>query len=490
MCNVEDSTARGRSGGIVGVLAVAGIVASLMQTLVVPLIGELPRLLGTTASNAAWVVTATLLASAVAMPVTGKLGDLYGKRRMLLILMIPLIAGSVVCAVSGSVVPMIVGRGLQGVGMGMIPLGISALRDLLPPERLGSAIALMSSSMGIGGAFGLPLSAAVIENTSWRALFWGSAALSLLVAVTIWFLVPDVPARGGGRIDAVGAVGLGAGLVCFLLGVSKGGDWGWTSGTTVGLLAAAVVLFLLWGAWELRTRDPLVDLRVTARRPVLLTNLASVMIGFAMYAQALIGPQLLQIPEATGYGLGQSMLAAGLWMAPAGLMMMLVSPLGARLSAARGPKVTLCAGALVIAAGYGSSVLMTGSPWGVVAFTCIISIGVGFAYGAMPALIMGAVPHSETASANSFNTLMRSIGTSVAAAVVGVVLAEMTVSLGGHALPSENGFRVGLLIGCGAALVSALIALTIPGRRAEPGAAGGRAAESAAPAGTGAAAKG
>ncbi|WP_262402585.1 MFS transporter [Actinomadura sp. CNU-125] len=470
-------------------LAVAGIVASLMQTLVVPLIGELPRLFGTTASNAAWVVTATLLAGAVAMPVTGKLGDLYGKRRMLLVLMIPLIAGSIVCALSGSVVPMIVGRGLQGVGMGMIPLGISALRDLLPPERLGSAIALMSSSMGIGGAFGLPLSAAVIENVSWRALFWGSAGLSLLVAALIWFLVPDVPARGGGRIDAVGAVGLGGGLVCFLLGVSKGSDWGWTSAATIGLLAGAVVLFVLWGLWEMRARDPLVDLRVTARRPVLLTNAASIMIGFAMYAQALIAPQLLQIPEAVGYGLGQSMLAAGLWMAPGGLMMMLVSPLGARLSAARGPKVTLCVGALIIALGYGSSVLLTGSTWGVVAFTCVISIGVGFAYGAMPALIMSSVPRSETASANSFNTLMRSIGTSVAAAVVGVVLAEMTVTMGGHALPSENGFRVGLLIGCGAALVSALIALTIPGRRPATGGPGEEAAGSAVPAGAGAAAK-
>ncbi|OLT26936.1 MFS transporter permease [Actinomadura sp. CNU-125] len=486
---MEVSASRGRPGGIVGVLAVAGIVASLMQTLVVPLIGELPRLFGTTASNAAWVVTATLLAGAVAMPVTGKLGDLYGKRRMLLVLMIPLIAGSIVCALSGSVVPMIVGRGLQGVGMGMIPLGISALRDLLPPERLGSAIALMSSSMGIGGAFGLPLSAAVIENVSWRALFWGSAGLSLLVAALIWFLVPDVPARGGGRIDAVGAVGLGGGLVCFLLGVSKGSDWGWTSAATIGLLAGAVVLFVLWGLWEMRARDPLVDLRVTARRPVLLTNAASIMIGFAMYAQALIAPQLLQIPEAVGYGLGQSMLAAGLWMAPGGLMMMLVSPLGARLSAARGPKVTLCVGALIIALGYGSSVLLTGSTWGVVAFTCVISIGVGFAYGAMPALIMSSVPRSETASANSFNTLMRSIGTSVAAAVVGVVLAEMTVTMGGHALPSENGFRVGLLIGCGAALVSALIALTIPGRRPATGGPGEEAAGSAVPAGAGAAAK-
>ncbi|MFD0535602.1 MFS transporter [Actinomadura luteofluorescens] len=194
---MDESAPAVRPGGIVGVLAVGGIVAAFMQTLVVPLIAELPRLLHTTASNATWVVTSTLLASAVAMPMIGRLGDLYGKRRMLLVCMVPLITGSVICALAGSLVPMVVGRGLQGVGMGMIPLGISALRDLLPPERLGSSIALLSSSMGIGGAFGLPLAAVIADNMSWRVLFWGSAAMSALVATLIYLLVRPRPSRPG-----------------------------------------------------------------------------------------------------------------------------------------------------------------------------------------------------------------------------------------------------------------------------------------------------
>ncbi|MEU7882433.1 MFS transporter [Microbispora bryophytorum] len=460
------STSAARPGGIVSVMAVAGIVASLMQTLVVPLIAELPNLLSTTASNASWVITVTLLAGAVTTPVTGRLGDLYGKRLMMLVCSAPLIAGCVVCALAGSLTPMIIGRGLQGMGMGMIPLGISALRDLLPPERLGPSIALLSSSMGIGGALGLPIAAAVAEYASWRVLFWGSAVLSVLVAVLIWLLVPVTPGRASGRFDVAGVLGLGSGLVCLLLGVSKGADWGWTSGTTLGLLSVALVVLLLWGWWELRVKDPLVDLRVTARRQVLLTNLASIVVGFSMYAQALIVMQILQLPAATGYGLGQSMLAAGLWMAPSGLMMMAVSPLGARLSAARGPKVTLIAGSLVMALGYGSSTVLLGSTWGLLIVTCVCNIGVGLAYGAMPALIMGAVPRSETAAANSFNTLMRSIGTTVSAAVVGVVLSQMTIRLGGHVLPSEGGFRAGMLIGCATALVAAAVTLALPPRAA------------------------
>ncbi|WP_328719859.1 MFS transporter [Streptomyces sp. NBC_00247] len=453
-----------RAGGVITTLALAGTAAAIMQTLVTPLIAELPQILHTSSSNAAWVITVTLLVAGVCVPVTGRLGDLLGKRRMLLACAVPLIAGSVVCALASSVVPMIVGRGLQGMGMGMVPLGIALLRDVVPAEKLSSSIALVSASMGIGGALGLPISAAVAEYTSWRVLFWGSAALAVIVAVLIYTFVPDVPAGAKGqRFDAPGAVGLAIGLVSLLLAISKGADWGWGSGTTLGLFAVAVVALGAWGFYELRTRDPLVDLRTTARPRVLMTNISSILVGVGMYSFMLIAPQLLQFPEATGYGLGQSMLACGLWMAPGGVMMMIVSPLGGKLINARGPKIALVLGALVISAGYGISLLLMGSAWGLMIVGIVINSGVGLAYGAMPALIMSSVPISETAAANGFNTLMRSLGTTIGSAVIGVVLAQMTINLGGHSLASEGGFRVGLTVGCAVALIAAAVAAFIPG---------------------------
>ncbi|MEO3752568.1 MFS transporter [Streptomyces sp. B6B3] len=459
------------TGGVVATLALAGTTAAIMQTLITPLIAELPRILDTTPSNAAWVITVTLLVAAVCVPVSGRLGDLLGKRRMLLACSVPLVVGSVVCALASSVVPMIIGRGLQGMGMGMVPLGIALLRDVVPADRLSSSIALVSASMGIGGGLGLPIAAAVAQYAHWRVLFWGSAGLAAVIAVLLWRLIPDVPAGARGqRFDAPGALGLGAGLVCLLLAVSKGGDWGWASATTVGLAVAAVALLLGWGLWELRTRHPLIDLRSTARPRVLLTNLASIFVGFSMYASMLVVPQLLQFPEETGYGLGQSMLAAGLWMAPGGIIMMFVSPLGGRLTDARGPKHTLVCGVLVLAVGYGLALLLMGSAWGLMLALMVTSGGVGLAYGAMPALIMGSVALSETAAANGFNTLMRSLGTSVGAAVVGVVLSEMTVTMGGYSFASEDGFRAALIIGGGVALVAAAIASVIPAGR--PGTAG------------------
>jgi MFS family permease len=459
-----------RSGAVVAALALAGTVAAIMQTLVTPLIADMPQILDTTPSNAAWVVTVTLLVAGVCVPVSGRLGDLVGKRRMLLVCAVPLVVGSVVCALASSVLPMIIGRGLQGMGMGMVPLGIALLRDVVPQEKLSGSIALVSASMGIGGAIGLPLAAAVAQYADWRVLFWGAAVLALSVGTLIFFFVPDVPAGAKGqRFDAPGAVGLAVGLVSLLLVISKGGDWGWTSGTVLGLFALAVVSLAGWGIYELRTREPLVDLRTTARPRVLFTNASSILIGVGMYAFMLIAPQLLQFPEATGYGLGQSMLAAGLYLAPGGVMMMIVSPLGGKLINARGPKFTLICGALVIAVGYGIALPLMGTAWGLMLVGIVINSGVGLAYGAMPALIMSAVPVSETAAANGFNTLMRSLGTTIGSAVIGVVLAQMTITMGGHTLASEDGFRTGLLIGCGVAVAAAAVALLIPAGRTGTG---------------------
>ncbi|MFF3373710.1 MFS transporter [Streptomyces sp. NPDC002680] len=474
-------SAPARPNAVVAVLAFGGIVVALMQTLVIPIVPELPKLLDAPSSDTAWAVTATLLAGAVATPMMGRLGDMYGKRRMLLVSLVLLVAGSVTAALSDSLVPLIVGRALQGLASGVIPLGISIMRDELPAERLGSATAMMSASLGVGGALGLPAAALIADNFDWHMLFWSSAAMGVVALVLVLAFVPESRVRTGGRFDLIGAAGLAAGLISLLLAISKGADWGWGSGTTLGLFAAAVVVLLAWGYFELRTTQPLVDLRTTARSQVLFTNLASIALGFAMFAMSLALPQLLQLPEATGYGLGQSLLAAGLVMAPSGLVMMATAPVSAAVSKARGPKVTLMIGALIVASGYGLNIVLMSELWHFIVVSCVIGAGIGFTYGAMPSLIMGAVPASETGSANSLNTLMRSIGTSSASAVAGVVLAQMTTDFGGTALPSENGFKTVLAIGAGAALVAFAIASFIPGRRATTEGAAAAAEEKALP---------
>lgn len=454
---------RSEENGLIAVLAFGGVVVSLSQTLVIPLLGMLPAILGTSATNAAWVVTVTLLAGAVAGPVMGRLGDLYPKKHVVIGCTAIMVVGSVLCALSTSLWPMLIGRALQGVGIGVIPIGIATMREVLPAVRLGPSISLMSSSLGVGGALGLPAAAALAQYGSWQWMFWGSAVLGLAIIAMMAVRIRALSAaKPDGTLDLVGASGLAVGLISLLLAVSKGADWGWASALTLSLFALAAVAFPAWGWWVLRHPSPVVDLRVAARRPVLMTNIASVLVGMGLYAQLIVLPQVLQLPVATGHGLGQSMVAMGLWIAPGGLAMMAVSPISGRLITTRGPKPTLVLGSLVIAAGYASAIFLMGSTWGVMLAGALTSAGVGLAYGSMPALIMASVPHSEMGSANSFNTLMRSIGTTTAAAVLGVVLTQMSTDYQGLFVPTEAGFRVGLVLGCAVALVAAGVAAAIP----------------------------
>ncbi|MGW5901472.1 MFS transporter [Streptomyces althioticus] len=455
----------GRAGAaVVPVLAFAGIVVAVMQTLLVPVVKDLPRLLDTAPADATWVLTSTLLSGAVATPIMGRLGDLFGKRRMLVVSLAVMVVGALVSAFTSDLLVMIAGRTLQGFAMGAIPLGIGLMRDMLPRERLGSAMALMSSSIGVGGGLALPAAALVAQHTDWHALYLGAAGLGVLAIALTLAVVPESPLRAKGTFDLPGALGLTAGLLLFLLPVSKGSAWGWTSGTTLGLFGAAAVVLLLWGLMELRVTAPLVDLRTTARREVLLTNLASIMVGVSFFVVSLVLPQLLQLPTASD-GLGQSMVVAGLCVAPLGLTMMFTAPVYARLSARYGPKVTLIIGLLVIAAGYGGGLGLMSAAWQTVVTSVVLGAGIGLAYSSLPALIVGAVPASETGAANGLNTLMRSIGTSVSSAVIGMVLANTSDVVGGVAVPTLHGFRVSFGIATAAVAVGLVLALFLPGRR-------------------------
>jgi MFS family permease len=456
-----------RPGGVVFVLAFAGMCAAFTQTILIPIQGELPQLLNASSSDTAWVITITLLVAAICTPISGKFGDMYGKRRVALILLGVLVLGSVVAALSPTVAPLIVGRGLQGMGMGVIPLGIAILRDTLPADRLGSAIALVSATLGVGGALGLPISAFVTEHFDWHVLFWVAGSLGATALVLMATLVPESTLRVGGRVDVLGIVGLAVGLSGVLLAISRGNDWGWASSRTLGFLLGGVVVLLIWGWFELRSHEPLVDLRVSARRPVLLTNLASIAMGFALFSSQIAFPQLLELPSEAG-GLGMPLLKASLFLMPAGLAMLVMSPVAGRLERRWGPKPLLVSGAAIMGLGYVVALLSDLHAGHILVINILIGIGIGLGYAAMPTLIMRSVPASETGAANGLNTLMRSLGTATAAAVIAAVLARFTTDVGGTPVPSTDGFEVAFLFGLGAAALCTVIAFFIPRPEAVP----------------------
>ena len=433
-----------------------------MFTLVVPLQAELPELLHASREDTSWVVTITLLVAAVATPISGRLGDLFGKKRVVIVLLAVLIVGSVIAAVSGTIVGVIIGRALQGVVTGVIPLGIAIMRDVLPPERLGTAVALMSATMGVGGAVGLPIAAYLAINADWHALFWLAAGLGVLGVPLIAWLVPGDVLRSAGRLDVLGAIGLAIGLTGILLFVSRGADWGWTSPLTLTTIVGGIVVLLLWGWYQMRAKDPLLDLRVAARPAVLFTNIAAIGMGFALFSSNVAFPQLLELPVASGSGFGLDMMQAALVVMPAGIVMMIISPLSGWLERTVGPRPLFTAGTAMIVLAYAFVLLWSSEVWHVFVANLIIGVGIGCTFAAMPMIIMRSVPAHETGASNGLNALFRSVGTSSASAVMGGVLAAMTTDFNGQAIPSRAAFDVCFWLAVGAGVIALVLSLFIP----------------------------
>lgn len=455
---VADKT---RSAVVVATLALCGTVVSLQQTLVLPVLPDFPRLLHTTVDNASWLVTATLVAGAVATPTLSRLADMFGKKRMMLVALAIMVAGSVMGAFSHALPLIIASRALQGVGVALIPIGIAIMRDELPRERLPLGVSVMSATLAIGAGAGLPLAGVIVQHVDWHAIFWVSAAAGTAMFVAVGLVVSESPLRAPGSFDYRGAVLLSAAVTALLLALSKGSHWGWLSFPTIGLAGAGVLLLVAWVPLERRMRSPLVDVVVAARPAVLLVNIASVLTGFAMFANMLGTTQLLQQPVRTGYGLGLDVLQTGLWMAPSALVFGAMAPVSAAVTRRFSPQTTLLFGAFAMAGAYVARVFLSHELWQIVAGSMLVGVGTSMTFAAMPSLIMRAVPATETASANGLNTLLRSVGTSTSSAALAAVTTTAVIHVDGVVFPGFTAFTTMFWIAAATSLVAGLLAVPL-----------------------------
>jgi MFS family permease len=444
------------------VIAFAGLMVALSLSLLVPVLPQLAGELHTSATSVQWLLTATLLTGAVAVPVFGRLGDLHGKKRVLLVAMVLYLAGSLICAFTGNITVMIAGRAITGLSVAAIPLGISLVGSVLPANRAGNGIALISAMLGVGSALGLPLAGVIAEHANYHVLFWICVGGGAATLAGVALLVPEPPVTGHGKFDLPGTLLLAVALTALLLPLSQASVWGWGNVKTLGLLAAAVALLVAFVAMERRLASPVIDLVVNARPALLLTNLASVAVGFALFAVLIGTANFVETPAVAGYGFGSSILVGGLCLLPSGLFMLILSPVSARISALAGPKVALALGAALVAAGFGLRIFLVSHLWEIMAGTAVTGAGTGIAYGAMPSLILRAAPSDELAAANGLNSLARTAGSSLASALGGTVLTSQTIMLAGTAVPSLAAYRTLFAICAGAALAGALTALLIP----------------------------
>jgi EmrB/QacA subfamily drug resistance transporter len=449
---------------VLGALLLAALAYALSQTMVAPALPHLAQEYDTTSSTTAWVLTGYLLSASVCTPLAGKLGDLFGKGRVLTYVLAIFSVGSVVCATAGSIEQLIAGRVIQGVAGGVFPLAFGIVNDELPGDKRAVAIGLISAMFGIGGGIGLPLSGVIVDHAHVSWLFW-IGLMALPAAAAAWYLVPPSPARDHVRVDWRGAVVLSLGLAAVLFGISRANTWGWGSPETFATLAGGALILVFFGWLQLRTSDPLVDMRVFAERPVLATNGAAFLVGVAMFGSFLLVPQFAQTPESSGYGFGMTVTQAGLLMLPSAGVMLLAGPMGGWLGNRIGFRAVLMLGTLLAAASFSVLTFAHSAAWEFILSGVLMGFGISFSFAAMANLIVASVDSSDVGIATGINTVTRTIGGAFGSALVAALLSADTIP-GTPGIPTEAAYTEAFAFASLGALLALAAAFAIPRVRA------------------------
>jgi EmrB/QacA subfamily drug resistance transporter len=454
-------------GITLAVLALAALAYALLQTMVAPALPEIQHELGATPTTVTWVLTVYLLSASVATPILGRLGDIFGKKRTLVAVLILFALGSLIAALSNSLALLVAGRAVQGAAGAVFPLAFGIIRDEFPRERVATGIGLISATFGIGGGAGLVLSGLIVDHLSYRWIFWFGLVVVVIATIATHFFVPESPVKSPARIDYGGAALMSGGLICLLLAVSEGNNWGWGSPRILGLFAVAAVLLLVWVRFEQRAPEPLVDIELLRLRGVWTTNLTGFLIGFGMFGSFILIPQFVQTPEAAGYGFGVDVTGAGLFLVPSALVMLVAGPLAGMLAGRVGSKVPLLIGTVCATVSFTFLAVAHSEEWHIVVAVVLLGFGIGMSFASMANLIVEAVPQRQTGEATGMNTIMRTIGGAFGAQISAAIIS-------GHLEPggrfaAESGYTEAFAMGAIGVAVAIVSAALIPGR---PGGAG------------------
>ncbi len=464
-------SAQGAAGGepharlLVPTLVAAGALMAVVSSLGAPLIPTLSRADGVSLSTGEWLLTITLLVGALVTPVMGRLADGPRQRDVILFALTCVVAGCIVAAVSDNFTELLIGRGLQGVGLGILPVAMAIARRHLPADKARRTIATLAVTTAIGVGLGYPVTGLITQAWDFRAAYWFGTITVAGALVLAAIVLPRRSQVASRRLDTVGAAVLSAVVIGLSVVLSEGGGWGWTSTRTLAVLAASFLLLAIWIPYELRFADPLVDLRQVRHRSVLTADVSGFSISIAMYMFLPTLVVFVQVPVAQGYGFGASIVVSGLVLVPLSLCSFLASQLLSIYERRFGPRSMIPLGSMVFAVSSAFFALEHRALWEAFLTSALAGLALGFTTGAMPGFIVRAVARTETGSATGFYQVVRSIGLTLGSAVSAAIL--MAHTRPGQTLPDAAGFRDTLLIAAGICAATAVISFVLPGRTAD-----------------------
>ena len=419
------------------VLALGGLTYAMLSSLVIPALPTMQHQLHTSETGIAWLLTGYLLASSIGTAIIGRLGDIYGKERLLLWTLVVLGFGTLLAAVAGSLPLLIAARFIQGVAGGIFPLAFGIVRDEFPREKVAGGIGLLSAILGVGGGIGIVLSGVIVEHLDYHWLFWIPLVLVVISAIATWRLVPESPVRTPGKINWPAAALMTIGMSGVLLAVSQTTEWGWGSPKTLGLAAVGFAFVAAWIAVEVRSKTPLVDMAMMRVRGVWTTNATAFLLGAGLYASFVIFPQFAQLPTSTGFGFGASVVVSGLYLLPATIGMTILGVMAGRISARFGSRSALLVGIVFSEASFLMLAVAHSTPLEMLVSAALLGVGIGLAFAALGNLIVQAVPSSQTGVASGMNTVMRTLGGALGGQLSATFIAG---NIAADGLPTVTGF--------------------------------------------------
>lgn len=448
-----------RQGRLLPVLIYAALSTSIVSSLGMLLVPSISRAFDVPLSSAQWMLTVNLLVGAVTTPVMGRLSDGPHKKALLLTALGIILVGSVIASVAPNFSVFLLGRALQGLTYGIVPMTIALARRYLPQDRVKRGISSLSVTVATGIGIGYPLTGIIAGETSYRFAFWFASLFVITAIVVVAVAVPKGPDAAAPRMhfDTAGAITLGLGLGALLLAVSEGPNWGWASLGFITAISGAAVLLAIWVVIELRSPHPLINLRVLREPAALLANATALGLGTAMYMGLSIGSLIAQAPTSTGYGIGLPVLWAGFVMFPLSVGSFSANRVVHVVTRRIHVATLLPIGAAVVTVSTAILFFAHDQLWEILLGMLLFGIGIGSSYAAMPGLIARSVAAEELGSAVSFNQVLRTVGGSFGSAVSGAVLAA---HLGSSGQPTETGISLALgigAIGCAAVLAALLI---------------------------------
>jgi EmrB/QacA subfamily drug resistance transporter len=443
---------------ILAVLSLGGVAYAMLSSSVVPALPTMQHALHTTETGIAWLLTGYLLSASVGTAILGRLGDMYGKERLLLVTLAILAAGTLLAAVSSTLALLIVARFVQGASGGIFPLAFGIVRDEFPREKVAGSIGLLSAILGVGAGIGIVLSGVIVEHLNYHWLFWIPLVAIVIAAVATWRFIPESPVRVPGRINWLAAALMTVGLSAVLIAVSETTTWGWGSAKTLGLIAAGLAVQAVWIVVEARSDHPLIDMTMMRIRGVWTTNLAAFLLGAGMYASFIVFPQFAQLPKSTGFGFGASVVVSGLYLLPSTVGMTILGIYAGRISARFGSRSALIAGTAFTTAAFAMLALEHGHPYDLLIAAALLGVGIGLAFAALGNLIVQAVPNHQTGVASGMNTVMRTLG----GALGGQLSATFIAANVAHGEPTVTGFTDTFLMATGFLLVCLLASTLVP----------------------------